>query len=84
MRQGCGKERDRAIACRGECLRVYRRSPAHENLILPRKTGVRRLAVSGTGSETREFEWKHAGKNSERAREEENDDDNFISTILLL
>jgi hypothetical protein len=37
--------------------------------------------VSGTGNETREFEWKYAGKNSERAREEENDEDNFSRRI---
>ncbi|CAK9228736.1 unnamed protein product [Sphagnum troendelagicum] len=33
------------------------------------------------GNETREFEWKYAGKSSERAREEENDDDNFSRRI---
>ncbi|CAK9878109.1 unnamed protein product [Sphagnum jensenii] len=33
------------------------------------------------GNETREFEWKYAGKSPERAREEENDDDNFSRRI---
>jgi hypothetical protein len=32
------------------------------------------LTAKDAGSSTREFEWKYAGKNSERAREEENDD----------
>lgn len=66
MRQGSEtaerRETERLIACRGECLQVYRRSPAHENLILPRKTRVRRLAVSGTGSETRELWVEIRGK----------------------